>query len=497
MENRVELKKTLKPHMIMAVALGSSIGWGCFVMPGDWLRSAGLGGVLIGYAIGAALMMMIAVGYGFMIRKFPVSGGGFAYAYIGFERNHAFFCGWFLTLGYMSIVALNASACALLVKFLAPNLMAKTGLMYQIAGWDVYFGEVIIASIALIIFAYFNIRGAEMSGNMQFWMCMGFLAGALLLAAGCIMHPAAGPANVTQFFPTGMKPLSAIIAIVAIAPWAYVGFDNVPQAAEEFDFPPSKAFALLVLALALAYLMYALLVIATAFSTPWEAIEAQRSAWATGESISRYFGPIGLTILAFSMLMGVATGLNGFYLSVSRLLFAMGRAKVVPEWFAEIHPKYGTPKNGIIFTCLVCMLAPWFGREVLGWIVDMASVGVTVAYFYTSAVAFKYTKWSGDPNDGTVDPVVKFFSLCGTLASLTFLGLLLIPGLSSSLGTQSWIALGVWVALGLIFYILRNKDFKQITKERMNYLILGDSVENLNTNVDDTPSTGSGVSKKG
>ena len=40
--------------------------------------------------------------------------------------------------------------------------------------------------------------------------------------------------------------------IVAIAPWAFVGFDNVPQAAEEFDFPPAKAFALIVFAIVAA-----------------------------------------------------------------------------------------------------------------------------------------------------------------------------------------------------------------------------------------------------
>ena len=34
--------------------------------------------------------------------------------------------------------------------------------------------------------------------------------------------------------------LTSIVAIVAVAPWAYVGFDNIPQTAEEFNFSPNK-----------------------------------------------------------------------------------------------------------------------------------------------------------------------------------------------------------------------------------------------------------------
>lgn len=47
-------------------------------------------GVTIGILLGAVLMMIIGVSYGFLIEKFPVTGGEFAYAYIGFGRKVAF-----------------------------------------------------------------------------------------------------------------------------------------------------------------------------------------------------------------------------------------------------------------------------------------------------------------------------------------------------------------------------------------------------------------------
>src|SRR5699024_2740085 len=122
-EDQTELEKTLKPHWVSAIALGSAIGWGAFVQLIDWMKEAGPAGVMIGFSIGAALMILIAVSYGILIRSFPVSGGEFAYAYLSFGRTHAFISGWFLTLGYICIVALNASAFSLMFKFIFPPII--------------------------------------------------------------------------------------------------------------------------------------------------------------------------------------------------------------------------------------------------------------------------------------------------------------------------------------------------------------------------------------
>lgn len=120
-EKRETLDRTLKPHWVWAIALGSSIGWGSFVMPATWMGQAGPAGVIIGLGIGALLMAIIAISYGVLIRNFPVSGGEFAYAFLGLNRTHAFISGWFLTLGYICIVALNATAFALMLKFIFPH----------------------------------------------------------------------------------------------------------------------------------------------------------------------------------------------------------------------------------------------------------------------------------------------------------------------------------------------------------------------------------------
>ncbi|WP_010531620.1 APC family permease [Lentibacillus jeotgali] len=476
MEERTTLKKSLKPHWVWAIALGSSIGWGAFVQPTTWMSTAGPLGVILGFSIGALLMMLIAVSYGFLIKSFPVSGGEFAYSYISLGRTHAFISGWFLTLGYLCIVALNASAFALMVKFVFPSLLENMH-MYTIAGWDVYFTEVIIASVLLGVFGYFNVRGSSLSGRMQFVFCTVMVIGVIAITFMVGAQPGAGLSNVAPLFPTDTTAFAAIISIVAIAPWAYVGFDNVPQAAEEFHFSSRKAFTLIILAIFFAALLYSMMIITTSMIEPWQSLVAQEETWGTGAAIQGLLGNMGLIVLVTALTMGIFTGLNGFTISSSRLLFAMSRAKIIPAAFSKIHPKYKTPYVGIIFTVVVAMLAPWFGRQALTWVVDMSSVGVTIAYFYTCYTAFTLFKGSRDknfnPKKHVVAPGKKTLAGFGMVASVTFLGLLLIPGSPAALGFESFIALVIWVALGVAFYMANRKELKNIPKEELNYLILG------------------------
>src|SRR5690625_4341268 len=281
MEKRTTLKRTLKPHWVWAIALGSAIGWGAFVQPINWMETAGPLGVIIGFSVGALLMMLIAVSYGFLIRSFPVSGGEFAYSYISLGRTHAFISGWFLTLGYICIVALNASAFALMFKYVFPSVIEHFHL-YTIAGWEVYGMEIIIATLALVVFGYLNIKGTGLTGQMQFIFALIMVVAVVVITIAVGSQPGAGLSNVQPLFPSNTTAFAAIISIVAIAPWAFVGFDAVPQAAEEFDFPAKKAFTLIILALLFAAIIYSLMILATSMAAPWEAVADEKHLWGTG-----------------------------------------------------------------------------------------------------------------------------------------------------------------------------------------------------------------------
>lgn len=158
---RAELDKSLSPLQVWTLALGCILGWGCFVLPGiRFLPQAGPIAASLGFMLGGILIAFIALSFGKMIEHYPVAGGEFAYAYAGFGPKAAFVCGWALVLGYTCIIALNATAIALLTRFLLPGVF-EWGLLYTIAGWDVYAGELILLSGFVILFGIINSKSIQ------------------------------------------------------------------------------------------------------------------------------------------------------------------------------------------------------------------------------------------------------------------------------------------------------------------------------------------------
>ncbi|HJF22543.1 amino acid permease [Mammaliicoccus lentus] len=473
--SRGNLEQNLSEKFVWAIAYGSSIGWGAFILPGDWIGQAGPIGASIGIFLGALLMIVIAISYGALVEKFPVSGGAFAFGYLGFGKYVSFFSSWFLTFGYICIVALNASAFSLLFKFVMPGFLEQ-GKLYTIAGWDVYITEIILSSLILLIFAWISIKGSSFSGNLQYIFCVILAVVVVLLFAGSFFTQDFSFSNLQPAISEKEGWLGSILLILAVAPWAYVGFDNIPQTAEEFNFAPSKTFKLIVFSLLASAITYVMMILLTSwlFKDP---SSIGGNLWVTGSVVKEGFSFVGLAVLIVSIMMGIFTGLNGFFMSSSRLLFSMGRAAVMPSVFKKLHPKYNTPYISIIFILVLALVAPWLGRTALTWIVDMSSTGVSIAYFITCLSAFKL--FSYDKRSMMYHPKYKTFALIGAIIALIFLGLLLIPGSPASLSLPSYIALFVWLILGLVFFMVRYPSLKKMTNDELNYLVLDKSKEEM------------------
>ena len=191
----------MRPIDVWGLALGAIIGWGWFVLPGSaFLPKAGPAGTAAGMLIGALLIIVIALSYGYMIRKFPVSGGEFIYAKEAIGKRNAFVCGWGMILAYWSLIPLNATALALISRYLFPGIVQQ-GLLYQIAGWDVYAGEVVLASAFIIIMAIVNIRGIKQAAWLQTAIAL-TLVGCILVLTFLVMG-AADWSNLALGFPDG------------------------------------------------------------------------------------------------------------------------------------------------------------------------------------------------------------------------------------------------------------------------------------------------------
>ncbi|WP_422054827.1 APC family permease [Staphylococcus simulans] len=481
--DRGDLQQNLSEKFVWAIAYGSCIGWGSFILPGDWISQSGSIAAAIGITIGALLMIIIGVSYGALVKHFPVSGGAFAFSYLSFGRYVSFFSSWFLTFGYICVVALNATAFSLLLKFMMPGVL-EHGKLYTIAGWDVYITEIIIATALLLLFTFITIRGAQVSGSLQYYFCIAMVVVVLLMFFGSFFGSGFSLSNLQPLAEEKKGWFTSIIMIVAVAPWAYVGFDNIPQTAEEFDFAPNKTFKLIVYSLLAAAGTYVLMILYTGWLSSRGAENSD--LWVTGAVTQQSFGYIGLFVLAVAITMGIFTGLNGFLMSSSRLLFSMGRSGIMPGVFSKIHPRFKTPYVAILFLGALTLIAPWLGRTALTWIVDMSSTGVSVAYLVTCLSATKLFSYNKESN--TYAPIYKKFAIVGSIFAFIFLGLLLIPGSPAALSTPSYIALIVWLVLGLAFFVVRYPKLKNMDKDELSRLILDTSQQKVDEILDEPDS---------
>ena len=373
---------------------------------------------------------IIGLNFGVAIRCVPVSGGGVAHALSAGGRVHCAIAGWSLALGYSSIVALNASAVPLIFRSLQPN--SNSGLLlYTVAGWDVYLSDVVVSSISIIVFALVATRGASISGRFQFIVVSVMTITVLALLLWTLADSGYDNLQYSQSIPEGRSLFAAAGMIIAIAPWAYVGFDSIPQLAGEFSFSPEKARRLILIGIFGATLIYISMIFVVAMLTGNDANIFQSSAWPIAEAVSSELGEFGLLLLIVAVSGGIVTGLNGFYAASSRTLMTMGRAGILPGKFARLDRVTQTPTVAIYTVMLLCLITPWFGRAALSWVVDMASVGITVAYFYTSLCVRQIGKEGTSPGMKerlAPSSTIRTLGTAGCVLSIVFLTLLLFPG---------------------------------------------------------------------
>ena len=461
------MKKQLSPLNVWSLALGCIIGWGAFVMPGEtFLVQAGPLGTVFAMIAAALVMIVIAFNYNYMIKHYPVAGGSFVYAQQTFGRTHGFICAWFLCLAYLAIVPLNATALALVGRNLLGGIF-QFGFHYTVAGYDVYLGEILLAIVALIVFAILGMRGVKSSGVFQTILVFALVFGVLIVAGAAVGMEAQSPERIEPLFAPNVSPVAGVLAVVAVAPWAFVGFDTIPQAAEEFRFSARKTKVIMVLSIVFGAAVYAALTFTTAVAFPdgyesWAAYIAVAPDLGGLESLPTFsaayvlLGDAGVVFLGIAVCGAILSGIVGFYMATSRLLYAMARDGVIPKWFGQLHANYGTPVNAILFVMLISIIAPFFGRTALGWIVDMSSLGAAIGYGYTSITAMirarKESRYS-----------IVISGALGTVLSCVFVVLLLvpIPFLDCSLGFESYVCLVIWVILGIVFYVKARKAYRK------------------------------------
>lgn len=431
------MRKKLNRIDILALALGSIIGWGAFTLPGSkFLQESGIINTAIGLILGGIAMVFIQKGYHIMMENHPEDGGEFSYTYKNMGKKSGFVVGWSLTLCYISMIPLNATAFVLVLKKLFGSGLDFIYL-YDVAGYSVYMSEVLIASIIIILFASINIKGLKLSSGIQNIMIL-FMVINIIVIFLWMRVKVDSSFMMNTYINHYQFSITQVAKTFAIAPFLFVGFDVIPQVSTELNFPPAKATRMSILAIASGILFYNLLNIITGFVYSPE--NAGIEKWALGTAVLDNIGYLGFILLIVSLIGAVAGGINGFMLGSSKLVGCLGKYSLIPKKYS-MENENGVFHNGVKFVAIVSLIAPWLGREVIIYIVDMSSLLAAIGYFYVCYIGYKSTRGIG-----------RYFSLIGAIISILFIALLTIPGSPARLSNPSMILLILWAIVGYFYY---------------------------------------------
>lgn len=142
-------------------------------------------------------------------------------------------------------------------------------------------------------------------------------------------------------------------------------------------------------------------------------------------------------------------------------MYSMAESYMIPPFFAKLHPKHKTPVNSLYLIGALTMLAPFAGRTMMVWICDAGNFGCCLAYCMVSVSFLILRKKEPDMARPYKVGHYKFVGFMAVVMSGLMLLVYCIPGSGGSLVFQEWIMVGGWSLLGVVFYAICKRKYKE------------------------------------
>lgn len=462
-QKKSEFNKVLNAWDILVIAFGAMIGWGWVVSTGGWIEKGGVIGAALGFAIGGIMIFFVGLTYAELTAAMPQCGGEHVFSYRAMGATGSFICTWMIVLGYVSVACFEACAFPTIITYLWPGFLK--GYMYTVAGFDIYASWLITAIVIAFLIMMINIIGAKTAAILQTVLtCIIGGAGILLIVASVINGTVDNlDGQIFAGTTTGVN-IKAIIGVAAMSPFYFIGFDVIPQAAEEINVPPKKIGNILILSVVLAVIFYAFVIIAVGFvMNPGDIIASQgATGLVTADAMAAAFNTkIMAKVIIVGGMCGIVTSWNSFLLGGSRAMYSMAESYMIPKFFAKLHPKHKTPVNALILIGILTMLAPFAGRKMLVWISDAGNFGCCFAYCMVALSFMILRKKEPDMPRPYKVPCYKFFGTMAVIMSGFMVAMYCIPGSGGNLILQEWLMVLGWSALGVVFYVVCKVKYKE------------------------------------
>ena len=468
-----ELSRDMGLFDITFIGVGAMIGAGVFALTGF---AAGLAGpaLVVAFLLNGIVALFTAVSYAELGAAFPEAGGGYLWVKEALADPNGFYAGWMSWFAHAVACALYAVTFGVfLTEFLVyGGVLEPDFLLFGVVGRTLL--DKLLAVLMVGVFALINYRGAEETGKagivvtaIKVVILGVFVAFGLLATVQTPDWPQKFLAN-PGFAPNGIVGIIGAMGFTFIA---FEGYEIIVQSGEEVVDPGENIPKAVFYSLLIVVPIYVLVAFASIGGIETLPEIAQRAGLEVGAPTWQLLGnlgelgiieaagqfvPYGVPLLLLAGLTATMSALNATIYSSSRVAFAMGRDRSLPQLFSRVHAEKRTPHVAIwLSAVLIAAMSVLLPIEAVAASADIMFILLFVQVNWT-VITMRRTH----PDlDRTFEvPFMPWPPLIGIVLLLLLTPFLLTSlGLSIGFGPEShgFIALlttAIWMGAGLLLY---------------------------------------------
>lgn len=457
-ETEHTLSRCLTKWDLTFLGVGAIIGTGIFVLTGIAAATQSGPAVVLSFIAAGFACAFAALSYAELAAAVGGCGSAYGYSYAAFGELIAWIIGWDLLLEYAISVAAVANGWAgyfnnalTAIGLGLPEALTKAPKLGGIINLP--------ASLIILILMVLLIVGVKHSAKINNIMVAVKLVTIAVFISLAVFN--VNPENWHPFMPFGWfqtlpdGKTTGVFAGASIVFFAYVGFDAVSTAAEEAKNPqkdlPFGIVVSLIFCTAIYILVSGLLTGVVHYtdlnvSSPVaHALQLLGFNWASA-------------LVATGVIAGLTTVMLVLYYGLTRVIFAMARDGLLPEFFNDVHEKTQTPVR-VIVMCGVIM-AIIAGFIPLGDLAELVNIGTLAAFVLVcfGVIVLRFTQ----PN--LTRPFRSPYS-----PLFPALGMISCSALMAFLPAQTWWRFLIWLAMGIVFYFVYSKSHSKLELAAQNH----------------------------
>ena len=335
-----KLPRNLGLWGIWMLVVNGLIGAGIFGLPSGAAALAGEYSVLV-YAFCALLILPIILCFAELGSYFRGTGGPIRYGTLAFGPFVGFQGGWLYYL-------------ARLISFSANTVLLTDSIAYFVDGAGTGTGRIISLAVICVGLSVINVLGSvESIRSMTLFTVIKFAVLILLPLGGFILLGA----EVIPSFENAIPPAKDLGAAALLLIYAFVGFEGAVVPAGEAKRPERDMPLGLLLGLAVVAVLYMVIQLVSQAALP----DLASSKTPLLDVSASLFGPVGAMVLMIGVAASVLANLVSSMFSATRVTYALSLEKSLPRWFGEVHTRFLTPANSVVFFGVAAFLLAAFG----------------------------------------------------------------------------------------------------------------------------------------